>query len=115
MDEYTQIATMIGAFLGVISFIMYFPLKKKEINTKIENENVEVLSKVVHDLQDELERKNIQEQVDKKRIDGLDKRISNLEDEIKNNDIAFSAITLCGYYKNGGKCPILIKKNEMKL
>lgn len=121
MDEYTQIATMIGAFLGVISFIMYFPLKRREIRTKTENNNVDTLSKVVKDLQEELNRKNSQEQVDKNRIDTLEKRqdimqnrITHLEREISNNNIAFAAITSCSWYKRGGRCPIINKKNEMK-
>lgn len=116
-----SIGTMIGAFLGVISFIMYFPLKRKEIKANTDNENVETLSKVVHDLQEELKRKNAQEQVDKKRIDVLERRqglmanrITILEKEIKNNDMAFSAITSCSWYKKGGKCPIINKKNENK-
>ena len=116
-----SIGTMIGAFLGVISFIMYFPLKRKEIKAKAENNNVDTLSKVVKDLQDELVRKNAQEQVDKKRIDILERRqglmanrITILEKEIKNNDMAFSAITSCSWYKKGGKCPIINKKNENK-
>ena len=116
-----SIGTMIGAFLGVISFIMYFPLKRKEIKANTDNENVETLSKVVHDLQEELKRKNAQEQVDKKRIDVLERRqglmanrITILEKEIKNNDMAFSAITSCRWYKKGGKCPIINKKNENK-
>ena len=116
-----SIGTAIGAFLGVISFVMYFPLKRKEIKANTDNENVETLSKVVHDLQKELDRKNAQEQVDKKRIDALEKRqdlmtnrITMLEKEISNNDMAFSAITSCSYYKKGGKCPIINKKNENK-
>jgi len=119
--DYMSIGTMIGAFLGVISFIMYFPLKRKEIKAKAENNNVDTLSKVVKDLQDELVRKNAQEQVDKKRIDILERRqglmanrITILEKEIKNNDMAFSAITSCSWYKKGGKCPIINKKNENK-
>ena len=116
-----SIGTMIGAFLGVISFVMYFPLKRKEIKAKAENNNVDTLSKVVKDLQDELVRKNAQEQVDKKRIDVLERRqglmanrITILEKEINKNDIAFSAITSCSWYKKGGKCPIINKKNENK-
>jgi len=100
---------------------MYFPLKRKEIKAKAENDNVDTLSKVVKDLQDELKRKNEQEQVDKNRIDSLEEkqdilkdRVINLEKEIKNNDMAFSAITMCSYYKKVGKCPIINKKNESK-
>ena len=119
--DYMSIGTMIGAILGVISFIMYFPLKRKEIKANTDNENVETLSKVVTDLQEELKRKNAQEQIDKKRIDTLEKgqylltnRINVLEKEIRDNDIAFSAITSCSWYKKGGKCPIIDKKNENK-
>ena len=65
--DYVSIGTMIGAALGVVSFIMYFPLKRKEIKAKTDNENIEALSNVVHGLQDELARKNEQ-------IDILDKR-----------------------------------------
>ena len=68
-----SIGTAIGAFLGVISFVMYFPLKGKEIKANAENKNVDTLSKVVTDLQEELKRKNAQEQIDKKRIDTLEK------------------------------------------
>ncbi len=109
-----SIGTAIGAVLGVISFIMYFPLKRKEIKANTDNENVETLSKVVHDLQKELDRKNAQEQLDKQRIDILDRRVSTLENERRNDDLAFSAITSCSYYKKGGKCPIINKKNENK-
>ena len=119
--DYMSIGTAIGAFLGVISFVMYFPLKRKEIKANAENKNVDTLSKVVTDLQEELKRKNAQEQIDKKRIDTLEKgqylltnRINVLEKEIRDNDIAFSAITSCSWYKKGGKCPIIDKKNENK-
>ena len=105
--DYVSIGTMIGAALGVVSFIMYFPLKRKEINAKTDNENIEALSNVVHGLQDELARKNEQ-------IDILDKRVSTLEEERRKDDLAFSAITACAWYKKGGKCPIIIKKNESK-
>ena len=105
--DYVSIGTMIGAALGVVSFIMYFPLKRKEIKAKTDNENIEALSNVVHGLQDELARKNEQ-------IDILDKRVSTLEEERRNDDLAFSAITACAWYKKGGKCPIIIKKNESK-
>ena len=86
--DYVSIGTMIGAALGVVSFIMYFPLKRKEIKAKTDNENIEALSNVVHGLQDELARKNEQ-------IDILDKRVSTLEEERRNDDLAFSAITAC--------------------
>ena len=105
--DYMSIGTMIGASLGVISFIMYFPLKRKEIRAKTDNENVEALSNVVHGLQEELERKNAQ-------LNILDKRVSTLEEERRNDDLAFSAITACAWYKKGGECPIIDRKNESK-
>ena len=98
---------MAGAALGVVSFIMYFPLKRREIEAKTDNENIEALSNVVQRLQDELARKNEQ-------IDILDRRVSTLEEERRNDDLAFSAITSCSWYKKGGKCPIINKKNENK-
>ena len=105
--DYVSIGTMIGAALGVVSFIMYFPLKRKEIKAKTENENIEALSSVVDGLQKELARKNEQ-------IDILDKRVSTLEEERRNDDLAFSVVADCAWYKKGGKCPIIIKKNESK-
>ena len=96
--DYMSIGTMIGAFLGVVSFIMYFPLKRREIEAKTDNENIEALSNVVQNEQ----------------IDILDRRVSTLEEERRNDDLAFSAITSCSWYKKGGKCPIINKKNENK-
>ena len=52
-----QIATLIGSALGLISFIMYFPLKKREIQTKIESDSVTTLKNVVDGLKEELSRK----------------------------------------------------------
>ena len=54
--DYTQICTLIGSLLGVVSFILYFPLKKRESNAKTESQSVDTLSKVVDGLKKELER-----------------------------------------------------------
>lgn len=119
--DYTQICTLIGSLLGVVSFILYFPLKKRESNAKTESQSVDTLSKVVDGLKKELERKDNQSYEDKKRIDSLEegqtslrRRISILEIGKIDNDAAFAASSLCVFFAKNKKCPIISKKKELE-
>ena len=108
-----QIGGLIGSCFGVISFIMYFPLKKREINTKIENDSVDTLSKVVEGLKGELERKDEQIVELKEGQRDLRNRLTNLERKDGNNDIALASVTICDYYRKHNSCPILDKRKEL--
>ena len=119
--DYTQICTLIGSLLGVVSFILYFPLKKRESNAKTESQSVDTLSKVVDGLKKELERKGNQSYEDKKRIDSLEegqtslrRRISILEIGKIDNDTAFAASSLCVFFAKNKECPIISKKKELE-
>lgn len=112
--DYAQIGTMVGAFLGIVSFMLYFPLKRREIIARSENDNVDSLSKVVDRLKAELERKNDRVDILESKQDVLRDRISVLEKEISNNDLAFTALTTCDFYKKNGRCPIVERKNKLK-
>ena len=119
--DYTQICTLIGSLLGVVSFILYFPLKKRESNAKTESQSVDTVSKVVDGLKKELERKDNQSYEDKKRIDNLEegqtslrRRISILEISKIDNDTAFAASSLCSFFIKNGVCTIINKKKELE-
>ena len=108
-----QIGGLIGSCFGVISFIMYFPLKKREINTKIESDSVSTLSKVVEGLKGELARKDeqiVELKEDQKDLRG---RVINLERKDTNNGIALASVAICDYYKKHHSCPILDKRKEL--
>ena len=92
---------------------MYFPLKRREINTRIESESVSTLTQVVEGLKGELRRKDEQLVELKKGQTDLRERIVNLEKKDRQNGIAISAACFCEYFKNKHFCPILNKKNEL--
>ena len=92
---------------------MYFPLKKKEIQTKIESDSVTTLKNVVDGLKEELARKEEQIVELKEGQKDLMSRVVNLENKDTNNGIAFSSVSLCEYYNEHKICPILNKRKEL--
>jgi len=94
--------------------MLYFPLKRREIIARSENDNVDMLSKVVEELKAELERKNERVDLLETNQDILRDKISVLEKEVSNNDLAFVALTTCDFYKKNGRCPIVERKNKLK-
>lgn len=119
--DIAQTATLIMSFTGVISLILYFPLKKREINANTENKSVKTLSEVVDNLKKELSIKDENALNDQHRICSLEedmaslrKRITILEKKNMNNDIALNAAGLCEFYKKKKVCPILKKKEELE-
>jgi len=115
MIDYTQIEATAATIISVISFTMYFPLKRKESRAKSENDNVNTLSKVVDELRGELERKGINMKLLEEQQETTQNRVTVLESEIEKYNLALSAVSLCETYKHGGYCPIINKiKNENK-
>ena len=93
---------------------MYFPLKKREIQTKIESDSVTTLKNVVDGLKEELSRKEKQIVELKEGQKDLMNRVVNLERKDANNSIAFSSVSLCSYYNEHKFCPILNKRKELE-
>jgi len=120
-----QILTAMISIPGFFYFVLYYRLRKKELKVKIKNNEIDALSKIVHELKDEIRRKD-QERADylkenqeiKERISAIEsdnsfmkKRIAKLETSDMNNEVAFAAISLCDHPIN--KCPILAKRKEL--
>ena len=112
--DYTQICTLIGSLLGMVSFILYFPLKKRESNAKTESQSVDTLSKVVDSLREEIKRGERQKQGYESRIEKLELRVEYLETGKNDNDTAFAASSLCSFFIKNGVCTIINKKKELE-
>ena len=112
--DYTQICTLIGSLLGMVSFILYFPLKKRESNAKTESQSVDTLRKVVDSLREEIKRGERQKQGYESRIEKLELRVEYLETGKNDNDTAFAASSLCSFFIKNGVCTIINKKKELE-
>ena len=112
--DYTQICTLIGSLLGMVSFILYFPLKKRESNAKTESQSVDTLRKVVDSLREEIKRGERQKQGYESRIEKLELRVEYLEKGKNDNDTAFAASSLCSFFIKNGVCTIINKKKELE-
>ena len=112
--DYTQICTLIGSLLGMVSFILYFLLKKRESNAKTESQSVDTLRKVVDSLREEIKRGERQKQGYESRIEKLELRVEYLETGKNDNDTAFAASSLCSFFIKNGVCTIINKKKELE-
>lgn len=112
--DYTQICTLIGSLLGMVSFILYFPLKKRESNAKTESQSVDTLRKVVDSLREEIKRGERQKMGYESRIEKLELRVEYLETGKNDNDTAFAASSLCSFFIKNGVCTIINKKKELE-
>ena len=112
--DYTQICTLIGSLLGMVSFILYFPLKKRESNAKTESQSVDTLRKVVDSLREEIKRGERQKMGYESRIEKLELRVEYLEIGKNDNDTAFAASSLCSFFIKNGVCTIINKKKELE-
>ena len=112
--DYTQICTLIGSLLGMVSFILYFPLKKRESNAKTESQSVDTLRKVVDSLREEIKRGEKQKMGNESRIEKLELRVEYLETGKNDNDTAFAASSLCSFFIKNGVCTIINKKKELE-
>lgn len=112
--DYTQICTLIGSLLGMVSFILYFPLKKRESNAKTESQSVDTLRNVVDSLREEIKRGERQKMGYESRIEKLELRVEYLEIGKNDNDTAFAASSLCSFFIKNGVCTIINKKKELE-
>ena len=116
MNIITIISSLLGCLLGIISFYLYFPLKRNESKAKAENDSVDTLSKVVDELKSELERSKKEKKESEERVSileekqkSLQREVTYLKNEIMDRD---TSVLYCHYYQKYGKCPIIDKKNE---
>jgi len=116
MNIVTIIGSLLGCLLGIISFILYFPLKRNESRAKSENDSVDTLSKVVDELKSELERSKKEKKESEERVDALEVKTKSLQMEVtylkKELMDRDASVIYCNYYQKYGKCPIIDKKNE---
>lgn len=112
--DYTQICTLIGSLLGMVSFILYFPLKKRESNAKTESQSVDTLRKVVDSLREEIKRGERQKMGYESRIEKLELKMKYLEIGKNDNNTAFAASSLCSFFIKNGVCTIINKKKELE-
>lgn len=112
----------VGALCGAVSLILYFPIKKKEIKTKIEANNINNLTEIVNRLREEAKANEKQKADDRdrmarseKQIDRLQEEVHQLRKEVITRDEAIFNVVRCAYVKGDKKkCPVYLKLEQLK-
>ena len=109
--DIVQIGESLGSLLGIVAFILYFPIKKGILRAKEESDNIDNLKQVINGLKEE--RTDLWERIHK--LEAEQKHLNEMNtfyDLNMNIDkMAFNAVILCEHKNN---CPIIKKREELK-
>ena len=105
-----QMCERFGSLLGIIAFILYFPVKKGILKAREENDNINNLKEVINGLKEE--RTDLWDRIHKLEVEQkhLNEMNTFFDLNINMDRMAFNAVILCEYRKD---CPIIKKREEL--
>lgn len=105
-----QMCESFGSLLGIIAFILYFPVKKGILKAREENDNINNLKEVINGLKEE--RTDLWDRIHK--LEAEQKHLNEMNTffdlNINMDKMAFNSVILCEHRKD---CPIIKKREEL--